>query len=89
MSISPEKKQQLIAEYRLSDADCGSVEVQCAILTERILNLSEHFKVNAKDFHSKRGLLILVARRRSLLEYLKKKDLNRYQTLISRLNLRK
>lgn len=89
MSITIEKKQSLIKDFSLSKNDTGSVEVQVAILTERITNLTEHFKVNTKDFQSRRGLLVLVNRRRRLLNYLKREDMNRYQGLISRLGLRK
>jgi len=89
MSITAEKKQQLIKEYAIGAEDTGSVEVQCAILTTRISNLTEHFKVNAKDHHSRRGLLILVGRRRRLLDYLKRKSFSRYEKLIARLGLRK
>lgn len=89
MSITAEKKKSLIAEYATEKGDTGSVEVQCAILTERIVNLTEHFKVNKKDVHSRRGLLVMVGKRKRLLEYLKTKDFNRYQTLIKKLGLRK
>lgn len=89
MSITPERRTALIAEYATSEGDTGSPEVQVALLTERIVNLTEHFKSHAKDFHSRRGLLMLVSSRRSLLDYLKKKSVTRYQTLIGRLGLRK
>jgi small subunit ribosomal protein S15 len=89
MSITAEKKQQLIQEYATTTGDTGSTEVQCAILTTRIENLTEHFKVNTKDHHSRRGLLILVGRRRRLLDYIKRKNHDRYANLISRLGLRK
>lgn len=89
MSISAERKQALIAEYATAAADTGSPEVQVAILSERIANLTEHFKTHAKDNHSRRGLLKLVSQRRTLLDYLKKKDGQRYQTLIARLGDRK
>jgi small subunit ribosomal protein S15 len=89
MSIMQERKIELIKEYATTDNDTGSVEVQCAVLTERINNLTNHLKENHKDFSSRRGLLILVGRRRSLLTYLKKRNLNRYIELIGRLNLRK
>ncbi|MBN8828700.1 MAG: 30S ribosomal protein S15 [Sphingobacteriia bacterium] len=89
MSITTDKKAELIKSYGLSKEDTGSVEVQCAILTERINNLTEHFKANPKDHHSRRGLLILVSRRRRLLEYLKRNSQERYEALIKRLNLRK
>jgi small subunit ribosomal protein S15 len=91
MSITSVRKQELINEYSLSSAplDTGSTEVQCALLTERINNLTEHFKQHVKDHHSRRGLLILVSRRRRLLEYVKKNDVGRYNSLIQRLGLRK
>ena len=89
MSITAEKKQELIKEFGTKEGDTGSPEVQCAVLTERIVNLTEHFKENKKDHHSRRGLLILVGRRRHLLDYLKRKDVKRYETLIKKLGLRK
>lgn len=89
MSITAKKKQELIKEYAIKEGDTGSADVQCAILTERINNLTEHFKTNAKDFHSRRGLLILVGRRKRLLEYVKKESQERYASLIKRLGLRK
>jgi small subunit ribosomal protein S15 len=89
MSITAEKKQQLIQDYAINNNDTGSTEVQCAILTTRIENLTEHLKVNVKDHHSRRGLLILVGRRRRLLDYIKRKNKTRYDSLISRLGLRK
>lgn len=89
MSITQERKTDLIKEYATSGNDTGSVEVQCAVLTERINNLTEHLKANHKDFSSRRGLLILVGRRRRLLAYLKKASLERYVNLINRLGLRK
>ena len=89
MSISPERKQELIREFARSEGDTGSPEVQVAILTERINNLTEHFKKHHKDNHSRRGLLKLVSQRRKLLDYLKRKDENRYQELIERLGLRR
>ena len=88
MSITPERKAQLIAEYATKPGDTGSPEVQVAILTERIVNLTEHFKTNKKDNHSRRGLILMVNKRRSLQAYLKKKDEARYQDLIKRLGLR-
>ena len=87
--ISKEKKEKIIAEYGRSAGDTGSSEVQVAILTARINELTEHFKVNPKDHHSRRGLLKMVGQRRGLLAYLKKKDIERYRTLIERLGLRK
>ena len=89
MSVMPERKTELIKEYVTTKSDTGSVEVQCAILSERVNNLTAHLKENHKDFSSRRGLLILVGRRRSLLTYLKKRSLDRYIQLIGRLNLRK
>jgi small subunit ribosomal protein S15 len=89
MSISPDRKQALIKEYGSSAGDTGSPEVQVAILSERIANLTEHFKSHVKDNHSRRGLLKLVSQRRGLLDYLKKIDNARYSTLIERLGLRR
>ncbi len=89
MSITAEKKQQLIKEHARGSEDTGSPEVQVAILTERIVNLTEHFKTHAKDNHSRRGLLMLVNKRRSLLDYLKREDTARYSDLITKLGLRK
>ena len=89
MSITADRKQELIKEYATKDGDTGSAEVQVAILSERIANLTEHFKSHAKDNHSRRGLLKLVSQRRRLLDYLRSSDAERYQTLISRLGLRR
>jgi small subunit ribosomal protein S15 len=89
MSITQERKDALVKEHGRGDGDTGSTEVQVAILTERIANLTEHFKTHAKDNHSRRGLLMLVNKRRSLLDYLKKKDAQRYTDLIAKLGLRK
>jgi len=89
MSITSERKQALISEYATAPGDTGSAEVQVAILSERIANLTEHFKTHAKDNHSRRGLLKLVSQRRSLLDYLNGVDANRYRTLIERLGLRR
>ncbi|HHN68059.1 MAG TPA: 30S ribosomal protein S15 [Thermopetrobacter sp.] len=89
MSITPERKQELIEEYAREKGDTGSPEVQVAILTERIRNLTEHFKTHKKDNHSRRGLLKLVSNRRKLLDYLKSRDEARYQELIKRLGLRR
>ena len=89
MSITAEKKQELIKEHGRGSEDTGSPEVQVAILTERIVNLTEHFKTHAKDNHSRRGLLMLVNKRRSLLDYLKREDTTRYSDLIAKLGLRK
>jgi small subunit ribosomal protein S15 len=89
MSITAERKTALIEDNARATGDTGSPEIQVAILTERIRNLTEHFKTHAKDNHSRRGLLMLVNKRRSLLDYLKKKDVQRYSDLISKLGLRK
>lgn len=89
MSITAEKKQELIKEYATKEGDTGSPEVQVAILTHRIVHLTEHFKTHKKDNHSRRGLLMLVNKRRKLLDYLKSKDEARYQDLIKKLGLRK
>ncbi len=89
MSITAERRTTLVSEYAQGAADTGSPEVQVALLTERINNLTEHLKTHAKDFHSRRGLLMLVGRRRRLLDYVSKKDRTRYQTLIGRLGLRR
>lgn len=89
MSITAERKQTLIGEYATKPGDTGSPEVQVAILTERITNLTDHFKTHAKDNHSRRGLLKLVSQRRSLLDYVKSVDQSRYQKLINRLGIRR
>ncbi|WP_339830932.1 30S ribosomal protein S15 [uncultured Parvibaculum sp.] len=89
MSITPERKAELIKEFAGKDGDTGSPEVQVAILTERIVNLTDHFKSHAKDNHSRRGLLKMVSQRRSLLDYVKKKDQARYEKLIARLGIRR
>lgn len=89
MSITAEKKQEVIKEYATKKDDTGSPEVQVAILTNRINELSNHMQEHKKDLHSRRGLLAMVAKRRKLLDYLKKKDEARYQDLIKRLNIRR
>ncbi|MEL6213243.1 MAG: 30S ribosomal protein S15 [Pseudomonadota bacterium] len=89
MSITPERKSALIKEYGVKDGDTGSPEVQVAILSERISNLTEHFKGHKKDNHSRRGLLKMVSQRRRLLDYVRAKDESRYKTLIERLGLRR
>lgn len=89
MTITAIRKQEVIKENARHEGDTGSPEVQVAILTERIVNLTEHFKTHAKDNHSRRGLLMLVNNRRSLLDYLKKIDAGRYAALIAKLGLRK
>jgi small subunit ribosomal protein S15 len=89
MSISAERKSALIKDYATKDGDTGSPEVQVAILSERIKNLSEHLATHGKDFHSRRGLLMMVGQRRRLLEYLKSEHTGRYEKLIDRLELRR
>ena len=89
MSITTERKAALIKEYATAEGDTGSPEVQVAVLSERINNLTEHFKSHVKDNHSRRGLLKLVSQRRQLLDYLKRKDVSRYTALIGRLGLRR
>jgi small subunit ribosomal protein S15 len=89
MSIAAERKQALIKEYAVKSDDTGSPEVQVAILTERIRNLTDHFQTHKKDNHSRRGLLKLVSQRRGLLDYLKSKNDERYRTLIERLGIRR
>ncbi len=89
MSITAERKTEVIEEYQTAKGDTGSPEVQVAILTNRINSLSEHMKTHKKDFHSRRGLLAMVAKRRKLLDYLKGKDNARYQDLIKRLGIRR
>ncbi len=87
--LTAEKKQEIIKEFATHEGDTGSPEVQVAILTFRINDLNEHLKLNHKDYHSRRGLLKMVGQRRNLLAYLREKDIERYRTLIARLNLRK
>ncbi len=89
MSITPEKKTELIKQYARADGDTGSPEVQVSVLSERIGNLTEHLKVHKKDFHSRRGLLKMVSRRRGLLDYLKRKNPDRYEEMIKSLGLRR
>ena len=89
MSITSERKAELIKEYQTNSSDTGSPEVQVAVLTERITNLTEHLKIHAKDHHSRRGLLIMVGQRRRLLDYTRRKSEDRYKTLIERLGLRR
>jgi small subunit ribosomal protein S15 len=89
MSITPSRKAEVIKSFALKAGDTGSPEVQVAILSERINNLTEHFKVHSKDNHSRRGLLKLVSQRRQLLDYIKKHDEARYKNLIERLNIRR
>ncbi|MBV9523753.1 MAG: 30S ribosomal protein S15 [Alphaproteobacteria bacterium] len=89
MSITAPRKQELIRDFGTKEGDTGSPEVQVAILSERIKNLTDHLGTHSKDFHSRRGLLVMVGQRRSLLDYLKRKDPKRYEGLIGRLGLRR
>lgn len=89
MSIGLERKKELIAEFAIKVGDTGSADVQIAVLTERIHNLTQHMQSHKKDFHSRRGLLMMVGQRRRLLDYVKRKDLNRYESLLKRLKLRR
>lgn len=89
MALSPERKEELIKSFQIHENDTGSPEVQIAILTERINYLNEHLKANKKDHHSRRGLLKMVGQRRSLLDYLKEKDFDRYRNILTRLGLRR
>ncbi len=89
MSLSGDKKRTLIEQFRTHDGDTGSPEVQIALLTERINGLTEHFKAHAKDHHSRRGLLMLIGKRRGLIEYLRKKDAERHRVLAERLGIRR
>ena len=89
MSSTAERKQEVITEYKTAETDTGSPEVQVAILSERIRNLTEHLQTHKTDVHSRRGLLVMVGQRRSLLDYLKRKNVGRYEQLIQRLGLRR
>ena len=89
MPLAIEKKKTLIQQYRVHDGDTGSPEVQIALLTERVNSLTEHFKQHTKDHHSRRGLLMLIGKRRSLIEYLRKKDTERYRAIIEKLGIRR
>lgn len=89
MSVTAERKKEVMAEYATTEGDTGSPEVQIAVLSERIANLTEHFKTHSKDNHSRRGLIKLVSQRRRLLDYVKSKDKARYDSLIQRLGLRR
>ena len=89
MTLSTEDKKELISKYKTHETDTGSPEVQIALLTHRILYLTEHMKVNKKDHHSRRGLLMLVGQRRRLLKYIKNKDINRYRNLLTELGLKR
>jgi len=88
LSLSKEEKLEVISKYQLHDRDTGSIEVQIALLSERINRLTEHLKAHKKDFHSRRGLLMMVGHRRRLLEYLRRKDIDKYQELVKELGLR-
>ena len=89
MSVSKEKKEEIVASHRLHESDTGSPEVQIAILTEDVINLTEHLRMHKKDFHSRRGLLKKVGKRRRLLDYLMRKDIESYRQLISKLGIRR
>ena len=89
MALVKEQKDEIIGKHKRGDADTGSPEVQIALLTERIKQLTEHFKTNKKDYHSRRGLLTLVSRRRNLLDYVKKKEIGRYKAIIETLGIRR
>jgi small subunit ribosomal protein S15 len=89
MPLTVDKKKGLIEQFRVHEGDTGSPEVQIALLTERINGLTDHFKLHSKDHHSRRGLLMLIGKRRSLLEYLKNKDAERYRTIINKLGIRR
>jgi small subunit ribosomal protein S15 len=89
MSLTKEAKAQIISEYKRAETDTGSAEVQIAVLSKRISDLTEHLKMHKKDHHSRRGLLMLVGRRRRLLDYLRREDIERYRELIARLGLRR
>lgn len=89
MALSPELKKPIIDDFRINERDTGSAEVQIALLTRRINDLTEHLKVQRKDHHSRRGLLMMVGRRRRLLEYIKKQDVAKYRTLIDKLGIRR
>lgn len=88
LSLSKEEKMEVISKYQLHNRDTGSIEVQIALLSERISRLTEHLKVHKKDFHSRRGLLMMVGHRRRLLEYLRRKDVDKYRELVKELGLR-
>lgn len=89
MALTLETKKSVVEQYRTHESDTGSPEVQIALITERINSLTDHFRANAKDHHSRRGLLMLVGKRRALLDYLRRSDIERYRSLIKRLGLRK
>jgi len=89
MALNPEAKKAIMVEFKLHDSDTGSPEVQVALLTQRIKDITEHLKIHKKDFHSRRGLLKLIGQRRRLLDYIQRKDIKRYRKLIKELGLRK
>ena len=89
MALAVDRKKSLIEQFRTHEGETGSTEVQIALLTERINGLTEHFKTHAKDHHSRRGLLMLIGKRRGLIEYLRKKDTERYKTIIEKLGIRR
>jgi len=89
MTVTAERKQELVAKFGRSEGDTGTAEVQIALLTERINDLTEHLRAHSKDHHSRRGLLMLVGQRRRLLRYLQRKDIERYRTIVSELGLRR
>ena len=89
MALAVDRKKSLIEQFKTHEGDTGSPEVQIALITERVNSLTEHFKTHAKDHHSRRGLLMLIGKRRSLLEYLKSKDAERYRTIIDKLGIRR
>jgi small subunit ribosomal protein S15 len=89
MALAAEVKQQVVKQYRIHKSDCGSPEVQVALLSNRILQLTEHMKTHKKDHHSRRGLLLMVARRRRLLDYLKRRSVDRYKAVIASLGIRR
>lgn len=89
MPVAKESKEKIVSEYKLHDSDTGSPQVQVALLTQRIVELTEHFKIHKKDHHSRRGLLKMVSQRRRLLDYLKRKDIEQYHDVVNRLGLRR
>ncbi|NQV17518.1 MAG: 30S ribosomal protein S15 [Armatimonadetes bacterium] len=89
MALNPEAKKAIMVEFKLHDSDTGSPEVQVALLTQRIKDITEHLKIHKKDFHSRRGLLKLIGQRRRLLDYIQRKDIKRYRKLVKELGLRK
>ena len=89
MPVAKERKEKIVSDYKLHDSDTGSPQVQVALLTQRIVELTEHFKIHKKDHHSRRGLLKMVSQRRRLLDYLKRKDIEQYHDVVNRLGLRR